>query len=632
MRALGVGPFATLVSSGALKDRQRIILADFVNHAPDSTLGPTLTEAFRVDLSQSRTVQLMDPQQVASTLQRMQRPENAALTPDVAREVAERAGVTATVDGQIDPVGAGYVLSASVVGVGDGRVLTAVRATANDDAHLIPALDKLSRDLRARIGESLVTIRKTPPLDQVTTSSLDALRKYTEADRRFDAGDYEGAIGLLHEAIARDSDFAMAYRKLAAALSNTGTSQVDMIAASRRAFQLRDRLPPLERDLTTAWYYDIVDYDITQAIAAYRSALGRDPDNDIALNNLALDLTNRREWAAAESLAVRGIKLGYSGSLYENGAAALAFQGRYGAADSLVLAGASRSPDDPNLLWSRALLAGAQGNYDRAAQLADSAAAIPGSGKFGIRQSESLLAAISGLRGRLAASAQHAQAFAQSGTASNALSAGAFEAQSHLLYQADTAAVRRSLDNALERHPLSSIPALDRPYSNLASAYAQAGRPGEARRLLDEYAQDVPEGLRKADFTAVKAEGDIAFAEGRWREAIADYRHWNDVSGCTPCGLFEIGRAFDRLGQTDSALANYIASTTTPAPGRVLSVGYAQAPAYHRIGEIYESQGDRTKALAYYQKFVDLWKDADPELQPLVRDARARIARLTAEH
>ena len=97
MRALGIGPVGTLVASGALKERQRVILAEFVNRSADSTLGPTLTEAFRVDLAQSPTVKLMDAKAVGDALRRMQRDPGALLAPDLAREVAEREGVTAVV-------------------------------------------------------------------------------------------------------------------------------------------------------------------------------------------------------------------------------------------------------------------------------------------------------------------------------------------------------------------------------------------------------------------------------------------------------------------------------------------------------------------------------------------------------
>ncbi|HKI95574.1 MAG TPA: serine/threonine-protein kinase, partial [Gemmatimonadales bacterium] len=424
MRALGIGPFATLVSSGALKDRQTIILADFVNHAADTTLGPTLTEAFRVDLSQSPTVQLMDPQAIASTLVRMRKAPDTRMTPAVAHEVAERSGVTAMVTGQIDPVGKGYVLSASVQGVGDGRVLTAVRETAADDGQLITALDALSRDLRERIGESLVTIRQTQPLDQVTTSSLDALRKYTEAVRRFDVGDFSGAEGLLHDAVARDSNFAMAYRKLAAVLSNTGASFAQLVQVSTRAFELRDRLPPLERDLTTAWYYQNVEYDPSQAIAAYRSALERDSANSVALNDLSLELAQTRDYAGAESLAVRGVALRGGASLYLNAAAAMAYQGHYDAADSVLDLAASRSVTSVAMGIIRAAVAAARGRYDTATTLARAALAASGGSSYATSGLEALLSAIAAAEGRYSAAMQHAEAsFKASGAPAGPLDA-----------------------------------------------------------------------------------------------------------------------------------------------------------------------------------------------------------------
>src|SRR5262249_32929152 len=158
----------TLLASGVLKDREQLLLADFENHTRDSTLGSSLTEAMRVDLSQSPTVRVMDQQAVRDALQRMQRPDAGPLTPALAREVAERQGIKAVVSGQIDPVGGGYLLSASLLSAADGRSLAAVRETAETPAELLKAIDRLSGKLRERIGESLVTIRSNPPLDEVT--------------------------------------------------------------------------------------------------------------------------------------------------------------------------------------------------------------------------------------------------------------------------------------------------------------------------------------------------------------------------------------------------------------------------------------------------------------------------------
>src|SRR2546425_408602 len=160
MRLLGIGPVGTLVASGVLKNREPLILADFENRAPDSTLGLSLTAAFRVDLSESPAVRLMDGAAIAAALRRMERPATTPLDPGLAREIAQRENVKAVVRGEIDPLGRGYVLSASLIAAADGHVLTALRETADNDAALIGAVDRLSRKLRERIGESLKSIRR----------------------------------------------------------------------------------------------------------------------------------------------------------------------------------------------------------------------------------------------------------------------------------------------------------------------------------------------------------------------------------------------------------------------------------------------------------------------------------------
>jgi tetratricopeptide (TPR) repeat protein len=113
--------------------------------------------------------------------------------------------------------------------------------------------------------------------------------------------------------------------------------------------------------------------------------------------------------------------------------------------------------------------------------------------------------------------------------------------------------------------------------------------------------------------------------------AIAAYRRWYDESGCVTCGLFEIATIYDRMGQADSALATYERIVPTPGLWGLFDNFYTLAPTYKRLGELYEARGDRAQAREYYGRFADLWKDADPELQPLVREVRARLARLAGE-
>jgi hypothetical protein len=136
-----------------------MVLADFANRTSDSTLGPSITEALRIDLSRSSVVRLLEGEEVRSALQRMERSPETVLTQAVAVEVAQREGATAVVAGEIGPLGAGYVLTASIMAVEDKSTLIAERETATDAKGLISAVDKLSRKLRERIGESLRTIR-----------------------------------------------------------------------------------------------------------------------------------------------------------------------------------------------------------------------------------------------------------------------------------------------------------------------------------------------------------------------------------------------------------------------------------------------------------------------------------------
>ena len=636
MRLLGIGPVGTLLASGVLKQREQLLLADFENRAADTTLGPSLTEAMRVDLSQSPTVRLMDQQGVRDAMQLMQRPGNGLLTVELAREVAERRGIKAVVGGQIDPVGSGYVLSASLVSARDGQVLAAVRETAESPSDLLKAIDRLSGKLRERIGESLVTIRANPPLEQVTTASLPALRKYTEAVRLQDIGRQEDAVPLLEEAVALDTGFAMAYRKLAAILGNIGGSATRAVGASTRAYAHRDRLPELERDLAVAWYHSSVDYNPSKVIAAYRSALAIDPDNTIALNNLAGQLAAERRWAEAETLATRATQVDSSGFYYDNLIEAQVGRGHLADARATAEQWAKVAPA-PFLNFHRAALAANEGDYaaserylhalDRAAQ-----------GSPGLKAlAASLLARASERRGKLAEATQHFRDEMEleeaRGLPQEYLNAAASLAEFEISYRNRPAAGLAILAGALAKHPLDSIPPLDRPHARLAWIYARAGDVDLAKRLMRQFERDVPEGIRRGMWWRHWPEGYIALADGRKADALAAFRAGYDEAGeCMVCGLYELAGVYESMGQADSAIAFYERAVSTPATfGRLIGDGPTLAPSLKRLGELYEAKGDRKKATEYYGRFVELWKDADPELQPGVKEIRARLARLAQE-
>src|SRR5437764_504424 len=309
MRLLGIGPVATLLATGRLAEKDRLIVADFDNRTADVGLGQSLTEAFRIDLAQTQVVTLVSAGAVSEALIRMQRDPAAPLTPGVARQVAAREGAKAVVVGEVSMAGQGFVLSARVVGAADGSDLVALRETAADDRGLVAAIDQLSRRLRERIGESLRTIRAGPPLERVTTVSLPALRRYSEGVRAFGGRDSTPSPSLFEQAIALDSNFAMAWRKLGVSGLHLGLGRDQVVAALRHAYTLRDRLPEVERLHTAAFYSWNVTEDFGSAEAAYRQALALDPDDNTALTNLALIVAARGQFAEAASLEARAAQL-----------------------------------------------------------------------------------------------------------------------------------------------------------------------------------------------------------------------------------------------------------------------------------------------------------------------------------
>ena len=633
LRVAGVGPFATLLSAGVIKARDPLVVADFENRTRDSTVAGSVTEALRIDLARSPLVRLLETSDVSATLRKMEKDPATPLTGAIAREVAERTGAAAVVTGEISSLGSGYVLSVRLLGSKDGATLLAVRETADGASGLIAAVDRLSRKVREGIGESLKTIRAGEPLEDVTTHSLDALRKYSQAEHAADVGEEPKAIGLVKEAIHLDTSFAMAYRKLAALQGNVGANLSDQVAAARRAYELRDRLPEREKLLSTAYYYSIVEYDSDKQIAAYQQVLDTWPADVTAGNNLAIELTTRRRYPEAEALLDRMlVSSPQIGVLYANLLEVLGAQGKGAKGDSIMAQWARVQPGSGNRLSEGFRFSFSKGDYAAAFAYADSAV-LRGNPLVQMRGHHQR-ANVYRIHGQLARADREELAEAelnrQAGRLAQAVLPVVEVAQSDILFRGRVAAGVRTLDSALAGFPMSDVTPVDRPYLVLSNAYVRAGEFGKAERLLAEYDRTVPVENKRSDFESIYARALLASGKGRPAEAIAGFREFREKNGGELTSLFEIGDAFEKLGQKDSALASYTAFATRPDIGPA-GRQYFLPQAYRRLGELYEGKGDKDRALDFYGKFTALWKDADPDLLPQVRDVKQRMAALAGE-
>jgi tetratricopeptide (TPR) repeat protein len=514
--------------------------------------------------------------------------------------------------------------------------MVALRETAKDEGEILAALDRLSKALRERIGESLKSLQNTERLERATTGSLAALKKYSEGVRLDDAGDYRAAYIALREAVAADSTFAMAWRKLGVVTPRAGVADSIGDAATTRAYLLRDRLPPLEQELASASYHFSVDPIADSAIAALRRAQAIDPRDRTSGTNLPYLLNLLGRFTEAEPLAREQLARDPSYFAFERLTVSLQGQGRFADAESVATEFARRNPSHPAGAWFLADNAFAAGDYARS----DSLARLPITNQAG---SPARINAL-GLRAR-AAIVQGRLALADRLLDSLAAGAVSLGDTSTVIgtYRRKLAADHRlrptprlstaGFDSILRLPGVSPAAGLGNSLYLAAMTAGESGDTAAARRLFEEADRNLDATGRRRVAGRALAASVLAREAGRFDEALAlmnqAYPGLSDP--CTRCGDHMRAEIWDAAGNPDSALVAYERALTRPTPG---SLAYEESripSAYRRLGELYEQKGDRAKAIDWYQKFVDLWRDADPELQPVVAEVKQRLAQLSGE-
>jgi tetratricopeptide (TPR) repeat protein len=565
----------------------------------------------------------------------MKRPADSRVPFELASQIANREGAKAVLDGTIVQLGSSYVVSARLVGALDGTELAQFRRTAKNTDDLVAALDELSRDIRSKVGESLRNVRETSPLERVTTASLPALKKYVEGLNLISAtGDNsQGRVALL-EAVSLDSTFAMAWRRIAATYSTEQGAQAQEQHAISQAFRFRDHLSDDERLLTEASYYDWGPTpDRDRAIAAYEALIERDSTNGAALNDVGNLYSAKRDYAHAEDRYRRASNLEHPfGGSFVNLTGTLLAEKKFAAADSTLARFKKTLPTHAELPVAVGVVAADRGELDAADTTLR--AAFLRTKSPGVRaEAAGVLASVATARGRLR-DGQHwtAQTVVDPagtpGGAAERLAVTLDSAWVQAHYLNDAASARATIRRALTRVPIESLAPGDRPWLSLV-LIAAAMHDGTAARTYDAALEkDLP--LSKLATTIGFPEsvrGLVALAENRPNDALPllATAYKGDVAREDTGPLR--AEAFDLANQPDSAIAEFELYAAAPDVLLQSRRDYL-AGSYKRLGELYEAKANTAKAIENYQLFIDLWKDADPELQPTVRAAKAKIEEL----
>ncbi len=634
LRVMGIGPSGSLLAAGKLTKQDRVLVASFDAASRDSGLAEVVSEAIRTNLSQSRVVHVVSTSTVVGALQRMQRKATDRVDLALARDIAQREGIKAVVSGTVTSAGEGFIITARIVNAESGEELAVYRESAANAGEIIPTVDRLTRQLRGKIGESLKSVSDAPALAQVTTASLDALRDYAAGLRANDVeGDYPKAIKLFENAIAQDSSFAAAYVQLTYSLGNSRLQPARRDSLMEKAFRLRQRLPERERYAVEGAFYQ--SKDRAKSIKAFERAVAIDSSNVDAQNSLAIMYSTTRDYAGAEQAYRRAVTLEpENGVILANLAGTLINAGKVAAADSVLHLFHDRKIPYPTAR-READVQYARGELDSAEAIVRAGARRPSTPGLA---SLDFLYDLAAIRGRLresdSLSTEMERRLVARGDAPNPLELEMRNALYDAWLRGNGARAVARLNAAVRAHPptASTAPA---DYALLISIYALAGAPDRARAVAKQFDEVLRDSTLKARWQSarVNAEAEIALAEGRTQESIALMRR-GDVGGdglrtpCPFCLSSGLGRAFDRADNADSTIANLERYLAVPATGRVFQDTWMKAPAQKRLGELYEARGDAPRALEHYRAFLELWKRADPDLQPKVAEVRARIERL----
>jgi len=607
----------------ALTEKDTVVLSEFVNTTGDSVFDGTLKQALAVQLEESPYLNLLPESKIQDALRFMGRKPDERITRDLAREVALRENAKAIISGSIATLGNDYVISLEAINAQNGDSLALQQAQATGKEQVLKSVDKAASDLRQKLGESLASVQQfATPLEQATTSSLDALKEYSTGISLHNHLEEQSAFPHFKRAAELDPTFAMAYASMGVVSSNMGNRK-DGVEYTKKSYDLRDRASEREKFYILGHYYGFVTGDLDKEREVYEQWLRVYPRDNRPLANVPLVymLSGDRDKAlaaAAEHVRI----LPQDNFAYQNQMAAYMYLNRFDEAKAVAQSAISQKHDSFTIHLYLYLIGCYQ--KDDAAMRRELAF---GAGKpiepfFLMR-----LAVYQDSLGKINLSRETAQRTNELAKQFN-LSA---MPENILAGQAQRDAVMGYTERA--RKSASAVMRdSDERYLREGAAVAVAfnGDFPEAQKLLDELKRDHPD-----DFVLKYAAGPTIQA----LTAVHQNKPGDAVAVLEPSRPHDLGynlspfayltlyvRGFSYLQLHDGKNAAGEFQKILDNPGiSTLSVFLPLAKL--QLARAYSLQGDTAHAHTAYQDFLVLWKEADPDI-PILKQAKAEYAKL----
>jgi serine/threonine protein kinase/tetratricopeptide (TPR) repeat protein len=608
-----------------LTEKDTIVISDFANSTGDAAFDDTLKQALTTELGQSPFLNILSDQKVTETLRMMGRQPNEKLTKEVTREVCQRTASAAMLTGSIAQIGTHYNLVLNAVNCSTGDLIASVQTEIDDKNHVLGGLGQLGTRMREKLGESLATIQKyDKPLEQATTSSLEALKSYSQG---FKAQDFPTKITYFKRAVELDPNFATAWLSLGLAYGNLGEPGISNEYFTK-AYGLRDRVSDRERFRIEADYYFFVTGDAEKAHQTYEQWAQAYPRDSIAYVDLSIIYCGLAQWDRALAASLEAKRLNpdnaiANGNLVDD----YALANRLDEAKSAYEAAMSQKIENSDMHRGRYGVAFLEGDTAEMARQVATEAGRPDSEDVLLSEASDT----EGYYGRLGKARELSRKAIAAAERDNRKEAAALWQVNGALREAEFGNRDQARQNAsaamavAATHDLQVIGAL---------TLARAGDVARAEALAADLSKRFPDDtyLHQYWLPSIRASNAISRKSPddaiRLLEDASKYELGQSLPQIEVGGLlypvYVRGEAYLAAGRGSDAAREFQKVVDNRSVVQNCPLG---ALAHLGLGRAYALQADAAKARVAYQDFFALWKDADPDI-PILKEAKAEYAKL----
>jgi|ERR1700728_3814807 len=610
-----------------LTEKDTIVVGDFSNSTGDPVFDDALKQALSVSLRQSPFLNVLSDEKVAATLKLMTRPVNTPLTPEVAGELCQRADSKAYIAGSIASLGSQYVLGLKAVNCLNGDILAQEQATAASKEKVLDVLGEAAGKLRGQLGESLASVQKfDAPLAQETTPSLEALKAVSIGRKIEHEKGSAAALPSYQHAIDLDPSFASAIEGVGIMYGNLGQPTRGEEYLSK-AFALRDHASEREKLHIASMYYMVGTGELDKAIETFREWEENYPRDDTAYTNLSALYAFEGKMEQGMEQTRDAVRLNPDNVIAVEDLLGLQLSlGRFDEARQLYQQTMARKLDDDTL---HTVLYAVEFDEKNPKGMAEQAAWFEGRPELQheILAEESDTEAYGGHVAK-ARELTH-RAVEAAVRADNKESAAIWQ-----LYSAWREALFGNLEEAKREAVVAMALAPDSQNAQQLAAlvFARAGEMARAKALAQELAKRYPIHTLVQSYWLPTIAAQVALGAKDPANAITQLRNTGNLEYGETVGnsnyscLYPVylrGEAYLGAGQ-EGAAAEF--RKIIDHPGIVVNCATG-ALAHLELGRAYALAGDKVKAKAAYQDFLNLWKDADTDI-PLLKEAKTEFAKL----